>query len=146
MRIDDRHVFHERAVHSFAVLRFAARRRQKVCFINQNEIKRAEVAGFVIHGLDSGDDHLFQGVAGFQPCGENADFQFRAECTDFPGVLFQQLFDVRQNENTSIPVFDGVRNDFCDYNRFTGIVMDHKVSVHIQMVSIQFKTEKIIFR
>ena len=51
-----------------------------------------------------------------------------------------------KDQHPTIPFFNGILCDLSENQTFARIVMDYKVSINIQMVTVQFKSIKIIFR
>ena len=138
--IDDLHIGQKGSVHAVP---FAA---DQVCFIHDDKVKGVQLAGLVVHALNPGDNDLLRGVAAPESGGIDADLQFRTEFADLVGILFQQFLDMGKDQHASIPFFHGILCDLSENQTFARIVMDYKVSINIQMVTVQFKSIKIILR
>ena len=88
VRIHNFRLFQEGAVYTIPI------GSNKVGFVHDYQIKRAEVTCFVVDALNSCYDDLLRGVATSESGGIDADPQFRTEFADLGGILFQQFFDM----------------------------------------------------
>ena len=60
-------------------------------FIHDDKVKGIQLAGLVVHALNSGDNDLLRGVAALESGGIDADLQFRAELADLIGILLNLI-------------------------------------------------------
>ena len=102
VRIHNFRLFQEGAVHTIPI------GSNKVGFVHDHQIERAEITCFVVDALNSCHDDLLRGVATSESGGIDADFQLRAEFADLVGILLQQFFDMGKDQHASIPFFDGI--------------------------------------
>ena len=115
-------------------------------FIYDDKVECIQLAGLVVNALNPGDNNLLRGVAAPESGGIDADLQFRTEFADLVGILLKKLLDMSKDQHASIPFFHGILCDLSENQTFARIVMDYKVSINIQMVTVQFKSIKIILR
>ena len=115
-------------------------------FIHDDKVECIQLAGLVVHALNPGDNDLLRGVAALESGGIDADLQLRTELADLVGILLKKLLDMSKDQHASIPFFHGILCDLSENQTFARIVMDYKVSINIQMVTVQFKSIKIILR
>ena len=140
VRIDDLHIGQKGSVHTISLATDC------MGLIYNHKIEGIQLAGLVVYALNSGDNDLLRGVAAPESGGIDADLQLRAEFADLVGILFQQFLDMGKDQHASIPFFHGILCDLSENQTFARIVMDYKVSINIQMVTVQFKSIKIILR
>ena len=78
-------------------------------FIHDDKVKGIQLAGLVVHALNSGDNDLLRGVAAPESGGIDADLQFRTELADLVGILFEKFLDMGEEQHPTIPFFNGGR-------------------------------------
>ena len=104
--IDDFRVAQELAIHAFAA------DGDEVAFIDDDQIERSEFARSFVDTLDAGHEHGGFGVAAFETGGIDADAEFRAQATDFVGILFEEFLAMCKDEHAAVPLCDSIRRDF----------------------------------
>ena len=138
--IDDLHIGQKGSVHTISLAADC------MGLIYNHKVEGIQLASLVVYALNPGDNDLLRGVAAPESGGIDADLQLRAEFADLVGILFQQFLDMGKDQHASIPFFHGILCDLSENQTFARIVMDYKVSINIQMVTVQFKSIKIILR
>ena len=98
-------------------------------FIHNHKVKGIQLAGLVVHALNSGDNDLLRGVAALESGGIDADFQFWTELADLVGILFQQFLDMGKDQHASIPFFHGILCDLSENQRFATTAWDYHARV-----------------
>ncbi len=68
-----------------------------MCFIDDHEIEGAQFAGPAVDGLDARHEDRCVGVPSVESGGVDADADLGTDAANLVGILFEQLFDVRQD-------------------------------------------------
>ena len=103
MGIDDCHIFQKTPIHAIAI------GSNEMSFIHYNEIKCSQITGLVIDRLNACDNDRIIGISRIEPGGIDAQRNLGTERVDFSSILLQQFLDMRQNQNSAIPLLDGIR-------------------------------------
>ena len=98
-------------------------------FIHDDKVKGIQLAGLVVHALNSGDNDLLRGVAALESGGIDADLQFRAELADLIGILLKKLLDMGEEQHPTIPFFNGIFCDLSENQRFAATAWDYHARV-----------------
>ena len=98
-------------------------------FIHDDKVKGVQLAGLVVHALNSGDNDLLRGVAAPESGGIDADLQFRTEFADLVGILFEKLLDMGKDQHASIPFFNGILCDLSEDQTFSSTRWQHHARV-----------------
>ena len=79
--------------------------------IDNDQIESIELTGTLIDRLDAGDDDGIVGIATFQTCRVDTEVHLGADCGSLVGRLLQKLFDMGQNEDSTLPERDRILAD-----------------------------------
>ena len=97
--------------------------------IHNHKVEGIQLAGLVVHALNSGDNDLLRGVAAPESGGIDADLQFRTELADLVGILFEKLLDMGEEQHPTIPFFNGILCDLSENQRFAATAWDYHARV-----------------
>ena len=125
VRTDNPGIREELPVHSLAF------NRNHVRFVNENQIDRSQFAGTLVDRLNPGHDDRRFGFPFLQSGRVNAKLHLGTYVTQFLRRLRQQFFDVRKDQDASLPLFDGIPTDRGHHGRLTRACWQHHARIVI---------------
>ena len=80
-------------------------------FIDDHQVKRIKVASTLVNALNASDQDRRIRVTLLEASGIQTDFDVWTQAPDLVRVLFEQFFNVGQDQHTPVPLPNGIQCD-----------------------------------